>query len=112
METIWWNNVVTYIAGGDYAVLLTVAGLGVFLKLLLIPLIKLFSINVYPKKEMTGLVTIIIVHIAALVTVILVTLIFKKPFAFGPMILVAWAATKDAIGINESVKAIRCPDQI
>lgn len=108
----WLENLVKFIADPNAQMLLTVAGLGIFLRLLLIPAIKWFAVTVYPKKEMTGLTTIIVVHVSALVTVVLVTLSIKQPLAIGPILLLAWAATKDAIGLKTQTNMLTKPDKL
>jgi hypothetical protein len=80
--------------------------------MLLIPLIKWFAEKVYPKKALTGLTTVVVVHVAALVTVIIVTWSVKQPLAIGPVLLLAWAATKDALGLKTQTNILTKPDKM
>ncbi len=108
----WWNSFINFIADPNAQALLTVAGLGIFLRVILIPVVKWFSENVYPKKVLTGVTTVVVVHIAALVTVIVVTLVVQKPLAIGPIVLLAWSATKDALGLKTQTNMITKPDKM
>ncbi len=108
----WWDSFIQFIADPNMQALLTVAGLGIFLRVILIPAIKWVSLNVYPKKELTGLTTVIVVHIAALVTVIIVTVIVGKPVMIGPILLLAWSATKDALGLKTQTNMFTKPDKM
>jgi uncharacterized protein (DUF486 family) len=102
----WWEAFVKFLADPNAQVLLTVAGLGVFLKVLLVPAVKMFAEYVYPKKALSGLSTVIVVHICALLTVIVATKATHQVVALGPLLLVAWAATKDALGLQQQTTAL------
>jgi len=107
-----WTTFITMISDPNSKALLTVAGLGLFLKLVLVPLIKWFSLNVYPKKEITGAVTVVVVQIAALITVIIVTIASGSTVTLLPCLLLAWAATKDALGLQDQATAILRSDKM
>lgn len=102
----WYYYLTNFLANPNMQVLLTVAGLGAFLKFLLVPAVKWFALKVYPKKPLTGFWTVVVVHICALVTTIVATMAIGKPVVIGPLLLVAWAATKDALGLQQQTTAL------
>ena len=106
MDLSWWEAFLKFVSDPNAAMLLTVTGLGAFLKLIEVPAVKWFLANVYPKTEVSGGWTVVIVHICALVTVLITTLAIGKPVTIGPLLLVAWMATKDALGLQQQTTAL------
>ncbi len=112
MDMSWWEAFLKFIADPNVQVLLTVAGLGTFLKLLLVPAVKLFAQYVYPKKALSGFTTVVVVHICALVTTLIAAKASGQAIAIGPLLLVAWAATKDALGLQQQTTALLRSDKL
>jgi hypothetical protein len=95
-------------------ILLTVTGLGGLIKMVLIPLIKCISKYLNRRfgwKELVGWKTVLVVYIVSFVPIISVCLITKTPINSG-LILLAWMATKDAIGLHQTTKAIIRPEEV
>jgi hypothetical protein len=109
MELI--DTILKYLSTTPHAAdLLTVAGLGAFLKFVLVPLIKLICKQF--KLDITGSRTVLVVYLASLLTVGAVTLFTHTAWSLPILLLVAWQATNNAIAMQETSTALFEPKKM